>query len=71
MLINPGKLSLAKGIAIFISAFLSKLANQEPKIHLTESFEMFEFYEVLYLFTFLNLVVCLAVRNNSCGNPSS
>ena len=29
--ISPGKLSLAKGIAIFVSTFLVKLANQEPK----------------------------------------
>ena len=28
---NPGKLSLAKGIATFVSAFFPKLANQEPK----------------------------------------
>ena len=28
---NPGKFSLAKGIAIFISAFFPKLPNQEPK----------------------------------------
>ena len=28
---NPGELSLAKGIAMFVSAFLSKLPNQEPK----------------------------------------
>ena len=27
---NPGKLSLAKGIAKFISAFFAKLPNQEP-----------------------------------------
>ena len=31
LLTNPGKVSLAKGIATFISAFLSTLANQEPK----------------------------------------
>ena len=30
LLTNPGELSLAKGIA-FASAFLPKLANQEPK----------------------------------------
>ena len=28
---NPGKLFLAKGIAIFVSAFFPKLSNQEPK----------------------------------------
>ena len=30
-LANPGKLSLAKGIAIFVGAFFPKLPNQEPK----------------------------------------
>ena len=28
---NPGKLSLAKGIAMFVSAFFPKLPNQETK----------------------------------------
>ena len=28
---NPRKSSLSKGIAIFVSDFLSKLCNQEPK----------------------------------------
>ena len=31
LLNNPGKLSLAKGIAIFICAFFPKLPDQEPK----------------------------------------
>ena len=31
LLTNPGKLSLAKGIATFISAFLPTLANQKLK----------------------------------------
>ena len=31
LLSNPGKLSLAKGISIFVSAFFPKLPNQEPK----------------------------------------
>ena len=31
LLTNPAKLSLAKVIATFVSAFLHKLANQEPK----------------------------------------
>ena len=31
LLTNPGKLSLAKGIATFLSAFLLKLAIQESK----------------------------------------
>ena len=44
LLTNPGKLSLAKGIAMFASAFFPKLPNQEPKIHLTEIFLIFELY---------------------------
>ena len=35
---NPDKLSLAKGIAIFVSAFFTKLHNQEPKDPLVELF---------------------------------
>ena len=31
LLTNPGKLSLAKGIAIFVGAFFPKLPNEEPK----------------------------------------
>ena len=31
LLTNSGKLSLTKGIAIFVSAFFPKLPNQEPK----------------------------------------
>ena len=31
LLTNPGKLSLSKGIAIFVSAFFPKLPNQELK----------------------------------------
>ena len=31
LLTNQGKLSLAKGIAIFIVAFFPKLSKQEPK----------------------------------------
>ena len=32
LLTDPCKLSLAKGIAIFVSAFFPKLPNQEPKV---------------------------------------
>ena len=32
LLTNPGKLSLAKGIAIFVSAFFPKLPNQVAKV---------------------------------------
>ena len=31
LLTNPGKLSLAKGIAMFLSAFFPKSPNQESK----------------------------------------
>ena len=31
LLTNPGKLSVAKGIAIFLSAFFAKLTDQEAK----------------------------------------
>ena len=31
LLTNSGKLSLAKGIAIFVSDFIPKLPNQEPR----------------------------------------
>ena len=31
LLINPGKLSLIKEIAMFVSAFFPTLPNQEPK----------------------------------------
>ena len=31
LITNPGKVSLAKGILIFVSAFFPKLPNQEPK----------------------------------------
>ena len=31
LLLNPGKLSLARGIATFVGALLPKLASQEPK----------------------------------------
>ena len=36
---NPGKLSLAKEIKTFASAFFYKLANQEPKYSV--DFELF------------------------------
>ena len=31
LLTNPGELSLAKGIAIFVSVFFPNLGNREPK----------------------------------------
>ena len=36
LLTIPGKLSLAKGTAMFVSAFFPKLPNQESRIHLIE-----------------------------------
>ena len=44
LLTNPGKLSLSKGIAIFVSAFFPKLPKQYQKIHFIELFEIFELY---------------------------
>ena len=76
MLNNPGELSLAKGIA-FASAFLPKLANQEPKDSpywfISDIWALLSFIsvEILLAMAFLILVVCLVVRNNSCDNSSS
>ena len=70
MLTNPGKLSLAKGIALFVNAFYPKLPNQEPKdapgwinldIWVLVSFVS---VEILLGKAFVILVVCLVVRNN-------
>ena len=72
-----GKLSLAKGIAKFSSTLLPKLPNQEPKdppdwiildIWLLLSFIS---VEILLVKSFFILVVCVTVRNKSCGNSSS
>ena len=77
MLFNPGKLSLAKGIAIFASIFFPKLTNQEPKdppgwiILGIWALISFIYVEILLAKAFPILVVCLVVRNNSCGNSSS
>ena len=74
---NAGKLSLAKGIAKFSSNLLPKLPNQEPKdppdwvildIWLLPSFIS---VEILLVKSFFILVVCVIVRNKSCGNSSS
>ena len=70
MLTNPGKLSVAKGIASFVNAFYPKLPNQEPKdppdwinldIWVLVSFVS---VEILLGKAFVILVVCLVVRNN-------
>ena len=74
---DPAKLCLAKGIAVFVSAFFTKLPNQEPKdppdgIILDISALLgFISVDILLAKTFLVLVVCLVVRNNSCDNSSS
>ena len=44
LLINPGKLSLAKGIATFASAFFLNKLTKNQKICLIEIFWIFEFY---------------------------
>ena len=76
-LTNLGKLSLAKRIATFVSAFLPKLAIQEPKDQLNliilDIWTSLRFTSVDILLTkaFLILVVHLVVTNNSCENSSS
>ena len=73
---NPGKLSLAKGRARFVSVSFPKLANQETKdppdriILDTSTLLSFVFVNILLAKAFLILVVCLAVKDNSCGNSS-
>ena len=70
LLNNQDQLSLAKGIAIFVSAFLPKIDNQEAKDPL--------YWIILNIWTLLNfisveillakdlfiLVVCLVVKND-------
>ena len=70
LLTNSRKLSLAKGIAMFVSDFFPKLTNQEPKVPpdwtILDIFALLSFMSVyiLLLKRFLILVVCLVVRNN-------
>ena len=70
-------MSLAKGIAIFVSAFFPKLPNQKPKDPpywtIWDIWALLSFIsvDILLANTFLNLVVCFVVRNNSFGNSSS
>ena len=62
---------------MFVSAFFSKLPNQEPKDLpdwiILDIWALLSFIsaDILLLKTFLISVVCLVVRNNSCGNCSS
>ena len=77
MLTNTGKLSLDKGIAIFVSAFFPKLHGQEPKdspdLIILDIWSLLSFISVDILLekAFLILVFYLAVRTNSCGNSLS
>ena len=70
-------MSLAKGKAIFTSVFFSKLPNQGSK-DITDWINLdiltllsFISVDILLAKAFLILVVCLVVKNNSCGNSSS
>ena len=69
LLTNPDKLSLAKGIATFISTFLLKFANQEPNYRpdwiIWDIWALLSFISAYILLakTFLILVVCLVVKN--------
>ena len=62
---------------MFVSAFFPKLLNQEPKDQLDwttlDIWTLLSFISVGILLAkaFLIFVVCLVVRNNSCGNSSS
>ena len=64
MFSNPIKLSLAKGIAVFVSTFFPKLANQEPKdppdwvIFDIWALLSFISVDILLAKTFLNSVFC-------------
>ena len=74
LLANPGKFSLAKGKAIFVSSFFPKLPKQEPKDPsdwiILDILVLLSYISVDILLpkTFLILTVCLVVRNNSCNN---
>ena len=77
MLTNPGKLSLSKGIAMFVSGFFPKLSNQKPKDppdwNILDIWALLSFISVGILLAkaSVNLVICLVVKNNSCDNSSS
>ena len=73
---NSGKLSIAKGIAKFVSAFSPELINQEPKnphgLIILHKCTLLSFISVNLSSAkaFPILIACLVVRNNSCGNCS-
>ena len=62
---------------MFVSTFFPKLPKQEPKdqpdsiILDISALLSFLSVDILLAKAFLILVVCLVVRNNSCGNSSS
>ena len=64
-------------MAIFVSAFLSKVPNLEPKYPpywvILDIWALLSFIsvDILLAKTFLILVVCFVVRYNSCDNSSS
>ena len=73
-------MSLAKGMTMFVSAFFPELPNREPKdppewivLDIWAYIDIWSFksVDILLAKTFLMLVVCLVVRNNSCGRSSS
>ena len=69
---NPGKLSLAYVIAMFVSASLSKLDNQQskgpPDWIILDIWALLTFIsvDILLAKAFLVLVVCLVFRINFC-----
>ena len=70
-------MSLAKGISMSVSAFLPRWPNQEPEDPpdwiILDIWALLRFIsvDVLLAKAFRILVVCLVVRNSSCGSFSS
>ena len=70
LITNPGKLSLTKGTATFVSAFYPKLPNKKPKYPLDwiglDIWKLLSFTSIAILLaiTFVDLIVCLVVRSN-------
>ena len=71
MLTYPGKSSLTKGIAIFVSKLPSQKPNDPPDLIILDIWALQSFApaEILLAKAFLILVVYL-VRKESCGNSS-